>query len=61
MLQEYLLVNDNIICDGGVHKYFSIKPRVEVRIRYQDGFDSEYNKKKMMESTNYNKLIYPQE
>lgn len=45
-LQGILLINDNIINPGRVEKFFSLKPRVEIEISYQCGFDSRYNAKK---------------
>ena len=63
MLIDVLLLNDNIITSGRVEKYFSLKPRVRIILRYQDDFDSRYNKKKITSSTSYIKaknqgLIY---
>ncbi len=60
MIQNYLLVNDNIICDGRVEKYFSLRPRVEIDIKYQVEFDSEYNKKRVLTSKSYKNLIESQ-
>lgn len=57
MLQGILLINDNIIQVGTVEKYFSVKPRVELFLEYQDGFDCKFNKRKMENSTAYKKLI----
>lgn len=60
MVQDYLLLNDNIICDGEVEKYFSIRPRVEIHIKYQDDYDSDYNRRRIESSKSYKKLIDPQ-
>ncbi len=57
MLQGILLLNDNIIQVGTVEKYFSIKPRVELFLEYQDGFDCKFNKRKVENSTGYKNLI----
>lgn len=56
-LQEVLLLNDNIINPGHVLKYFSIKPRVEIDIRYQCDYDSKYNKRKTENTKNYKTYI----
>lgn len=56
MLEGILLLNDNIICDGNVKKYFSLKPRVEIYIKYQDHFDSRYNERKIKSSKTYKLL-----
>lgn len=57
MIQEILLLNDNVITIGGVEKYYSVKPRVVINIRYQKGFDSRFNKKRMTKSTKYKKYV----
>lgn len=50
MIQGVLLLNDNLIVDGRTQKFYSIKPRVEVYIRYLSDFDSEFNMQKIMKS-----------
>lgn len=57
MVQEILILNDNIISKGIVTKYYSVKPRVEIDIRYQRGFDSRFNKRRITSSTSYKKAI----
>lgn len=57
MIQEYLLINDNIICDGSSNKYFSIRPHVDIFIQYQEDYDSDYNRKRVENSKSYKKLI----
>lgn len=56
-LQDVLLLNDNIINPGHVYKYYSIKPRIEIDIRYQSDYDSKYNKKKTENTKNYKNYI----
>ena len=56
-LQETLLLNDNIINPGRVEKYFSIKPRINIKIRWQSTFDSNYNEKKVKSSRSFKKLF----
>lgn len=56
-LQGVLLLNDNIITSGRVEKYFSIKPRINIKLRWQKEFDSKYNEKKTLNSTGYKKMI----
>jgi len=60
-LQDILLVNDNIINPGRVMKYYSIKPRVVIKLRYQTDFDCEFNKRKIFESKGYQDLINNEE
>ena len=57
MIQEYLLINDNIICDGCSNKYFSIRPHVDILIQYQSDYDSDYNRKRIESSKSYKKLF----
>ena len=57
MIQKILILNDNIINKGLVEKYYSIKPRVEIDIQYQKGFDSKFNKRKIVNSTAYQEYV----
>lgn len=57
MVQEILILNDNIISKGLVTKYYSVKPRVEINIKYQQGFDSRFNKRRITSSTAYKKAV----
>jgi len=56
-LQGVILLNDNIINPGRVEKYYSIKPRIKILIRYQDSFDCKYNERKTIQSVGYKKLV----
>lgn len=47
MIQKHLLLEDCLVVDGEVRKFYSLKPRIEFSIIYQDKFDSKYNKKKV--------------
>ncbi len=55
-LQDVLIINDNIINPGSVEKFFSIKPRVLIQLRYQCGFDSKYNQRKLEGTKAFKKL-----
>lgn len=57
MIQGQLLLNDNIITTGICDKFYSIKPRVEITIDYQLGYDSKFNKKRIENSTAYKRSI----
>lgn len=57
MLQDILFLNDNIIQTGIVEKYYSLKPRIELFISYQDGFDSKFNKKRVENTKAFKNLI----
>lgn len=57
VLQDLLIINDNIINPGSVKKYYSIKPRVKIIIRYQTDFDCEYNRRRVLGTKAYQSLI----
>lgn len=44
-IQGVLIADDNIITGAVIEKYFSVKPRIELVLRYQTRFDSRYNEK----------------
>lgn len=46
MIQKHLIYDDALIYKGIIEKRYSIKPRVEITIRYMETFDSKYNRKK---------------
>lgn len=47
MIQKHLLLDDSLIFDGRVRKYYSFKPRVEMTIEFMDKYDCKSNKKKI--------------
>lgn len=49
-LQGVLIYNDNIINPGHVEKYFSIKPRIKLCMKFAKDFDSAYNRRKTLAS-----------
>lgn len=53
MIQGHLLLNDNIVTLGHLEKFYSVKPRLVIHIRYQSGFDSHYNEKRITGSVAY--------
>lgn len=53
MIQGHLLVNDCIVTRGLLEKFYSIKPRLEITIRYQTGYDCRYNEKRVTKSKAY--------
>ena len=56
-LIKFLLLDDNIICTGIVNKYYSIKPRIELHLEYQEDFDCNYNKYKILKSKTFKDFI----
>lgn len=57
MIQQILILNDNIISKGIVEKYYSVKPRVIINIKYQKGYDSRFNKRKIITTKSYKEAI----
>lgn len=53
MIQGHLLLNDNIVTKGTLEKFYSLKPRLEIKIRYQTDFDSHYNEMRITKSKAY--------
>lgn len=47
MIQGILLYDDSLIIEGISRKFYSVKPRIVITIRYMESFDSNYNEKKM--------------
>jgi Holliday junction resolvase RusA-like endonuclease len=47
MVQKHLILNDSLIYDGRVTKFYSIKPRVEIYIEYLNDYGSDYNRRKI--------------
>lgn len=57
MVQKVLLVNDNIISSGYVDKFYSIKPRIEIIIQYQERFDTKFNERRMLSTKGFKDLV----
>jgi Holliday junction resolvase RusA-like endonuclease len=55
MIQGHLLLNDNLVTFASLEKFYSLKPRIEIKIRYQTGFDSKKNEKRVKASKWYDK------
>lgn len=47
MIQSHLLLDDSLIVDGTVRKYYSFKPRIEIKVRFMTQYDSKFTKKKV--------------
>lgn len=56
-LQGVILLNDNIVNPGRVEKYYSIKPRIKILLRFQETFDCKFNERKTLQSVGYKKII----
>lgn len=57
MCQKHLLLDDSLVFDGRVRKYYSFKPRIEISIEFMEEYDCKYNKKKVESWNNYKKSI----
>ena len=57
MIQKILILNDNIISKGLVEKYYSVKPRVEIIMQYQMGYDSKFNKRRTENSKAFKEAL----
>lgn len=55
MVQEQLVLDDSLIIEGTVRKFYSCKPRVEITLEYMEDFDSKFNKDRIYSYKN-NKL-----
>lgn len=47
MIQKHLLLDDSLIIDSRVRKFYSIKPRIEITIEYLSEFYTIFNRKKV--------------
>lgn len=54
MVQEQLVLDDSLIVEGLVRKFYSCKPRVEITLEYMDDFDSKFNKDRIYSYKNNN-------
>lgn len=53
MIQKNLLLNDSLIWKGTSSKYYSVKPRIEMTITFDNDYDCSYNRKKVEQSKFY--------
>lgn len=53
MITGHLLLNDNLVSEGYLAKRYSIKPRLDIKLEYQNGFDSKYNERRVTRSKIY--------
>lgn len=55
MLNLNLWIDDDIVIDGSIHKYYSILPRVEINIRYLNMFYNKHQYNQISKRKNYPK------
>lgn len=53
MTQGVLLFDDALIIEGISRKWYSCKPRIEITFKYMEDFDSDYNKKKILKTSQH--------
>lgn len=46
MINELIISDDKNIIHGCLEKFYSVKPRIEITLRYASDFDSDFNQKK---------------
>ena len=47
MIQKHLLVDDSLVVELHLRKFYSLKPRIEMKIDYMDSYDCKENEKKV--------------
>lgn len=55
MIQNNVLLDDCLIIDGRSRKFYSLKPRIEVSLKYMTKYDCIYNKRKVESWGTYSK------
>lgn len=53
MIQNTIIMDDSLIIEGSVRKFYSSKPRIEITIEYADRYDSKYNMKNITRRKQY--------
>lgn len=53
MIQNTIIMDDSIIVESQVRKYYSTKPRIEITIEYADRYDSKYNERNITKRKQY--------
>jgi len=56
MIQKHLLLEDSLVIDGRVRKFFSFKPRIEIKLKYMEKYDCKFNKKRIEKWKFYEEL-----
>ena len=53
MIQNTIIMDDSLIIESTVRKFYSSKPRIELVIEYADRYDSKYNMKNITKRKQY--------
>lgn len=54
MFNENVWLDDTLVIDGSIHRYYSVLPRVEIRIRYLNMLYNNHQYKSIINRTDYN-------
>ena len=53
MIQNTIIMDDSLIVESHVRKFYSAKPRIELTVEYADRYDSKYNMKNITKRKQY--------
>lgn len=56
MIQKHLLLEDCLVIDGRTRKFYSLKPRIEISIKYMTKYDCKFNKRKVEKWKQYEEI-----
>lgn len=56
MIQTHIILDDDLVCSAVFNKYYSLKPRVELKIKYPDKFASKSTYKKVISRKSFKEL-----
>lgn len=56
MVQTNIILNDDLVCSSTFEKYYSLKPRVELVIKYPDKFASKYTYNRIISRKSFKEL-----
>lgn len=56
MMQKHLLLDDSLVIELHLRKFYSLKPRIEMKIEYMDDFDCKENENKIKKWKHYKDL-----
>ena len=57
MIQNNLILDDSLIIEGLSRKFYSFKPRIEIKISYMEKYDSKFNKRRIESWKSYKNLF----
>ena len=57
MFTNIIWLDDSLVTDVRVRKFYSLKPRIEVKLKYLLNYDCKYNKNKIENSVSYKNIF----